>query len=53
MQEEQILEAGREVVDNDTDGLLQGIDDAFRKVLFCLCGEPPEKSQTSSGSIAR
>ena len=32
LQEEHILEAGRQVVDDDTDGLLQGIDDAFRKV---------------------
>lgn len=53
LQEEQILEAGREVVDNDTDGLLQGIDDAFRKVLFAICGELSDESQTPSGSIAR
>jgi hypothetical protein len=33
LQEEQILEAGRQVVDDDTGGLLQGVDDAFRKVL--------------------
>lgn len=33
-QEEEILAAGREVVDNDADGLLEGIDDAFRKVMW-------------------
>lgn len=33
MQEESILAAGREVVDNDTGGLLEGIDDAFCKVI--------------------